>query len=139
MSGSPTRSDEVDHVYVYTGFSGTFPQPGTGGPAVNDTGWTVDYNEVGELIGDGITPSDSAIDYAVINVNHTFDSWFGISTEFGLGPVQRVVINMTGYPFTQGGTQDNEIALGQLQQFLRNLGHTARSLRSRATAAARLV
>ena len=64
---------------------------------------------MGELFGDGITPSDSAIDYAVINVNHTFDSWFGISTEFGLGPVQGGVVNMSGYPFTQGGTQDNEI------------------------------
>ena len=102
--------DEVDHVYVYPGFSGAFPQPGTGNPVVNDTGWTVDYNEVGELIGDGITPSDSALDYAVINVNYTFDSWFGIGTELGATAAPRPSeINMTGYPFSQGGTQENEV------------------------------
>ena len=106
--------DEVDHVYVYPGFSGGFPQPGSGNPVVNDTGWTVDYNRVGELIGDGIAPSDSALDYAVINVNYTFDSWFGIGTELGASTSARPdQINMTGYPFSQGGTQENDVgALG---------------------------
>ena len=102
--------DEVDHVYIYPGFSGTFPQPGSGNPVVNDTGWTVDYNEVGELFGNGITPGDSAQDYAIINVNYTFDSWFGIGTELGATAAPRPSeINMTGYPFSQGGTQENEV------------------------------
>lgn len=92
---------EAGNVYIYPAYSanGIPNPPGSDSPLNTAETWhnfEVNYTE------SNIDPSQSATDYAVIDVAATFSSWFGIETNFSGGSV-----NITGYPDTTDGLQQN--------------------------------